>query len=242
MNPYNIDLSDTNLQWPLASLEVLYDGMPKTHGCDGCPDANGENKDWCCKKQAPSMYYVEFLYVFKHVQQEWRSELRRELLLEAIRCYLDNRLNKGCVFYMGSGCDIHKYRPFVCHQYGVIPKANWDKRWKTLKARQGDKFEALPQCNLVFAEKEITAAQEDKWFEHIKSCEARIGVMPARIELHDEAGGSYRTFHDHLLLEMLGDGVLTILSEARMTNPSQEDINTTVEEMRNLVSAKTLCS
>jgi len=241
MNPYGINQNKSNLQGPLVSLKVLYEGMPKTFGCDQCFDVNGEDKEWCCRKNSPSMYYVEFLYVFKHILKEWSCKHREELLLRSVRNYLDNSLSKGCVLYEGH-CSIYEHRFFSCRQYGVVPKESWDKRWESLKKRQGDKFEALPQCTLVSAEKEITVAQENKWFKHIKTCEERIGVPSSRIELHDDAGGSYRTFHDHFLLEMLGEEAMCILSDSRITNPSKEDIDATIEEIKKIVNKKTLCS
>lgn len=119
-----------------------------------------------------------------------------------------------------------------CRMYGVIPKENWDKRWESLKERQGENFEAKPQCQLVSSEEEITAAMEDKWFLHTRKAEQRIGIPDEVIDLHDGGGGSYRTFHDHLLLEIFGDRIMGVLTEARLTNSTAEEIELLVQELR----------
>jgi len=165
MNPYGIDLTETNLGGPIASLTVLYDGMPETSGCESCEKNNPGEKDWCCLTQNPSMYYVEFLNVFKEVGDHWSNEDKSEVLLRAVRNYLKNDLNKGCIFYK-EGCTIYEKRPFSCRMYGVVPKKSWDKRWEALKERQKENFSAKPQCPLVSTEEEITDKMEDKWFEH----------------------------------------------------------------------------
>jgi len=231
MNPYWIDISQSNLEGPFVSLGVLYEGMPATSGCEKCKEVNGEECNWCCLCQSPSMYYVEFLKVFKEVGDNWSDEQKTEILLRSVRNYLDNSINKGCVFY-DNECTVYNVRPFNCRLYGVIPEGSWNKRWEALQERQGDKFNARPQCSLVSSEREVTPTLEDKWFLHTRECEERIGMPIGTINLHDEAGGSYRTFHDHLLLELLGEDVLATLSNVRLTNPSKEDIELTIEEMR----------
>lgn len=231
MNPYKIDISQSNLEGPLISLNVLYEGMPATSGCEKCKEINGDDYNWCCFLQSPSMYYVEFLKVFKEVGDNWTHQQKTEVLLRSVRNYLDSAINKGCVFYDG-GCTVYDVRPFYCRVYGVIPKETWEKRWNILQERQGDKFDARPQCSLVSSESEITPVLEDKWFLHTRECEERIGMPLQAIDLHDGAGGSYRTFHDHMLLELLGEDVLVMLTQVRMTNPSKEDIELTIEKIR----------
>jgi len=50
--------------------------------------------------------------------------------------------------------------------------------------------------------------------------------------LHDNPGGPYRTFHDHILIEMYSPAVLEHLTKVRMTNPSKDDIEETVKMIR----------
>ncbi len=242
MNPYGLDVSSAKVQPPLASLNVLYDGMPDTHGCEKCAEINGKGgKDWCCIKQNPSMFYAEFFNVYKEMQDNWTKEKRKQVLFRAIRNYLSNSLQKGCIFY-DNGCTIYKQRPFNCRMYGVVPKENWDKRWEALKERQGDKFEAMPQCTLVSADRQISAKDEDKWFAHTRDCEKRIGINEQTIDLYDMSGGSYRTFHDHLLLEMLGEDMMSTLSLMRLENPTEEDIDLTVQKIGEMIDEPTIYS
>ena len=239
MNPYNIDITQSNLEGPVSALNVLYSGMPATSGCEKCKEVNGDNAIWCCSSQNPSLYYVEFLQVLKVVGETWSNSKKTDLILRAVRNYLDNSLSKGCVFY-NNECTIYKDRPLQCRLYGVIPKETWDKRWETLKKRQGDKFEAKPQCTLVTSEEKITPEMEDKWFLHTKKSEERIGIAPEIINRHDLAGGSYRTFHDHLLLEFFGEDLLSVLTKAKMTNSTEEEINLLIEELRKQLSEQAL--
>lgn len=227
MNPYGVDTSDKNIRGPVVSLDVLYDGMPETSGCEKCEEINGDNAVWCCKTQNPSMYYVEFLKVWEEVQ-DWEDSAKAGVLVRCLVNYLSSEKQKGCVFYDDS-CLVYHNRPFACRMYGVVPKENWDKRWEALKTREGEEFDAVPQCNLVSAEKEITAEQEDKWFNHTAKAEARVGVPPPFIELHDAPGGSYRAFHDHILLELFDEDRLKLLTEVKTTKPKKEDIDNMAE-------------
>lgn len=230
---YGVNLSSSESQRAIVSLNVLFNGMPKTSGCEKCVEINGENAFWCCKSQSPSMYYVEFLNVYQEVRK-WNKENRQALLFRSIRNYLDNSISKGCIFYV-DGCLCYNQRPQICRNYGVIPQENWEKRWESLKDHLGDKFNSRPQCNLVTSDIPISAKMEDKWFEHTRKCEERLGVPSDQIKLHDEDGGSYRTFHDHLLLEMfdnarssvgasLNEDFLSRLTKIKLSNPTKDEI------------------
>lgn len=232
MNPYGVDTTERNLLGPFASLKILYDDMPQTLGCENCEKHNSI-KDWCCLFQNPGMYYVEFLNVYQDIQHNWSKQKRKDLFLRAVKNFLSNSLSKGCIFY-DEGCLVYERRPFACKMYGIIPKGNWDKRWKRLEERQGDKFEARPQCELVSPDKPVSVENEDKWFSHIANCEKRIGVPLDIISLHDLAGGSYRTFHDHLLVMIFDPKLLEMLSTYRLSDPSVEDIEETIKKFEEI--------
>ena len=236
MNPYQVDTSEANIYKPLISLDVLYKGMPKTTGCNRCKEVNGENVAWCCKEINPSMYYIEFLRVWKTIQNSWSKEKKSQLLIRAIRNYLDMGQRKGCIFW-DKECLVYKDRPIQCRLYGVIPQEVWDKRIKAIKKREKD-FDCRPQCNLVNSEKPITVALENKWFNHTKQCEERIGVSDAILKLHDLPGGSYRTFHDHLLLEILEVKAMNMLTQVKVTKPSKEDIDLFAETLASKLRKK----
>ena len=231
MNPYGVTTSESNLLGPLTSLKILYEKMPATKGCERCAEINGDDKkDWCCLSQSPSMYYVEFLYSFMDVQA-WAEEKRTELILRAVRNYLDGSINKPCIHY-DNGCQVYDKRPLICRLYGIIPEKRFQERWEILKERQGDRFETNPQCTLVSSEKKITQEDEDKWFAWTRKAESRILVNPDAIAAHDLPGGSYRTFHDHLLIELFPPAFLEYLTKVRMTNPTQADIDLTMDVIK----------
>ncbi len=235
LNPYGVNTSDSNLVGPLVSLRILHEEMPKTTGCDRCKEVNGDNVDWCCKTTNPSMYYVEFLNSWQAVQDEWSKDDKLDLVVRAIRNYLSESLEKGCIFYHG-GCTTYDKRPFACRMYGVIPKQTWDERRVIFKGRYGEDFEPRAQCDMVTADKEISREMEDNWFLFIRRAEERIGVPEAVINGHDEPHGSYRTFHDHMLVELFPPEFLNYLTKLRLSSPSEEDIDKFIIEVRKQMS------
>ena len=239
MNHYNVKTSDKNLTIPLISLNVLYSKMPKTTGCDQCESVNGDKKDWCCKINSPSMYYVEFLNVWKDVQNTWSKIKKSSLIMRAIKNYLSNKRDKGCIFY-DNGCQTYSKRPLACHFYGVISEDSWNKRVKKIRNRDGEEVNIQNQCHLVSFEngkKSMTEDEENKWFKHTVDCESQIGVTPDLLKLHDLPGGTYRTFHDHLLIELFDPSILEMLTKVRLQNPSEEDIQQTSELIQQNLNA-----
>ena len=49
-------------------LKVLYNNMPSTSGCEKCEEINTQNAFWCCRTLNPSMFYYEFLYIWRQVK------------------------------------------------------------------------------------------------------------------------------------------------------------------------------
>jgi len=226
MNPYGVNVSGNNLVRPLAILQVLYNSLPETRGCENCEETNGkDNLHYCCKENTPSMYYAEFLRVWKKVQNTWSKKRKLDLFIRAITNYLSTELQKGCIFY-NKGCTCYEDRPLTCRNYGVISQESWDKRVSSIKKREGEDFYIKPQCNLVSTidGKAVTEKQEEKWFERTTDAEKALGIKKQYIDLHDIPGGSYRMFHDHLLLEVLEVPAMNKLTEIKMTKPSKEDI------------------
>lgn len=234
MSQYGVKTDENTLLVPITALKILHEAMPKTTGCEKCASVYGkERKDWCCMHLNPSMFYVEFLYVWQQVQGEWSKKRRRDLIFRAMANYLRNSFQKGCIFY-DNGCSIHYRRPISCRMYGVTPKEVWDDRMETLKKRHGDEFLVQDQCDLVVTEdgcKHVSCEDDNKWFNHVRKCEKRLGVRDDVLMEHDLPGGSYRTFHDHLLIELFPLAALEALTKYRLTNPSEEDIEDVVDEI-----------
>jgi len=232
-NSFGVNLGYRNISGPIEALKQLYDSMPETKGCDRCAAKYGEDEvDWCCKKNAPSMYYIEFLKIWWHVQEEWSDDDRVDLQLRAIRAYLTSKRPKGCVFYK-DGCQIYGERPYACRMYGLMPPETWTQRMESIEDQQGKPYEGRPQCKLVKIKtkgvKSITQEMDDGWFDQIRHLETRLGVRPQQIILHDHAGGSYRSAHDHILIQCFNTEVLMRLTEVRLTRPSEDHISGFIE-------------
>ncbi len=232
MSTFGENTSATKTFAPLIALDVLYDGMPSTTGCDKCEDVNGDDAIWCCRMQSPSLFYVEFIKACLEVQT-WSKEKKAGLIIRAIKAYLSSDMQKGCVCY-DQGCTVYLSRPIACRQYGVIPEENWKKRWEQLEDREGKNFTSKPQCNLVstVSGKGVTVDQDERWFAHVRKQELRIGMPEHIVNLHDKDGGTYRTFHDHLLLEMFSSETLETLTKVKLSKPSKDIIENTAEAMR----------
>ena len=233
MNPYGVKTNNDNIRGPLVALEILYDHMPKTTGCEKCKEINGDDQQWCCKTLNPSMFYSEFLLVWENVQNHWGKRKKSNLIVKAIKNYLSFDYAKGCIFFDQSKCACYNHRPFSCRLYGIIPKETWDKRIEMLEKRGGEEFskEWRPQCPLVKTEndKEVTTEEETRWFCQTMVSETRIGMPKTFMDAHDFPGGCYRTFHDHLLLELLSAQAMNSLTTVKMSKPSQEDIDSFAE-------------
>lgn len=219
----------------MDSLESVYESMPATKGCENCPEKNGDNAFWCCKLNVPSMYSVEFSHIWDYVSKEWDETQRKELLYRAIKNYLTNSTQKPCCFY-DNGCLCYELRPQVCRSYGIVPQKNWDKHVKSLKKRFGPSYKIKNQCNLVKTEsgEKVTPEQEDTWFKRIALLE-KMSVPKHAFDLHDEEGGTYRTFHDFILLTTQKPELLMMLTKVKQSNPSEEDIDKFIETLRGLL-------
>lgn len=227
---YSATINEQDTIAPLVSLNILYEVMPKTRGCEQCGEINSNDLHWCCRELNPSMYFVEFLRAWNSIQQ-WKKSRRVEIIIRAIKSYLSNDRQKGCIFY-DQGCTIYNDRPYMCRVYGIIPQSTWDRRLEVLKERE--KFNFRPQCHLVKTENDqpLKEEQDDKWFVFLQKQEKRLGIPDYVIKQHDNNDGSYRTFYDHILLTLFHPEQLSKLTELKQTKPSLDDINKTVESLR----------
>jgi hypothetical protein len=79
----------------------------------------------------------------------------------------------------------------------------------------------------------VTKKNTDDWWEELKRIELSIGVPKSQIT--DAPGGTYRTFHDHLMITLYGKDVLVELSKMRLnaTQKAKEKlIDTVVSSLR----------
>jgi len=225
-------------------LEKVYSEMPKTKGCERTASKNG-CRSWCCSINAPSMFNVEFFYLWEDFIATHSKEEKMEIVLDAVKNYLRSNVTKGCVFLDPNTykCKSHKRRPFACRLYALIHPAYWKKRVKRSKAVHQnhpksdtkDMWRTFEQCNLVRTfdgRKNVSRKDEDRWFEEIKKAEKEIGIPQHMIEEHDSPRGSYRTIHDYVMMSVFNDEFMNLLSRNREERPSEEDIQEFAEMLR----------
>lgn len=231
---YGMCGSKEDISKSIIKLNVIYDSMPKTSGCESCQSVNGDNAMWCCQLNNPSMYYIEFINVWKEVQTSWDKGLKIELILRAVKNYLSNSLNKPCIFFQ-NGCKIYSYRPSQCRLYGIIPNDSWQKRIDSIVEKFGTCHHVRSQCDLVTTQDHMNSDVENDIFNKIRAYEYETGVSASSIMKHDDYEGSYRTFHDHLLLEILPESALEMMSKYRKDDITDVGIASVVSMLRHML-------
>ncbi len=132
-------------------------------------------------------------------------------------------------------CRLITFSTLACRMYGVIPQESWDRRWENLKSILGNEFDFRQQCNLVKTlhdSEKIDLEIENDFFSRVRNVEKVIGVSEFVINAHDSEIGSYRNFHDHLLLEIFDMNTLEILTATKLTKPNDEEIELSTSIIR----------
>jgi len=200
-------------------LNSVYDSLPETVGCkDNIAKKEDSCGAWCCREQSPSVWFVEFLnsltnHIFKMSVDDFI-----ELIQKCLRKYLLIDKGNGCVMWDRDtkSCTHHNTRPINCRFYGVTPEEEFKPRYDRLKVLNND---IKPQCNLIklkSGEKFMSKELIDSSFDFIKDLEERIGV-PSHF-LNDSQGGSYRSYHEHILVWILGEDKMCDMSVVRSSN------------------------
>lgn len=198
-------------------LRKLYSSIPDTKGC---MENIGKCKGWCCSFQNPQVLYVEFSHVWNHILQCWHIDEIADLLEKAIRLYVSDIPTKGCIFWNCETkmCRIHDLRPFNCYIYGITPQEEFTPRYERLKQEYKDDPCATvrDQCNLVSAKngEEVTTEDTDRWWKDLVELESSIGVD--RSDINDGMEGSYRTYHDHMLIRLMPEDIFEKLQSIRL--------------------------
>lgn len=236
------NIQDRKVQSALSKLGNLYKTMPDTKGCMehiNLSKEDGGCGGWCCKHQNPSVLYVEFL-------NTWKSILKLELpyfvaFFElALRNYLSDKPTKGCMFWDDETklCRQHATRPYNCRIYGVTPEEDFKPRFEKLKVIYKDSLGAVikDQCDLVSTVdgKIVTKDDIDKWWNELREIEKSIGIKES--EITDQIGGTYRTYHDHMLLKICNDDMMNKLQILRLHGNKMEKelaIKDIIDNLRN---------
>ena len=207
----------TSQKEALRRLRRIYDNIPTTKGCEqnikSC-------KGWCCKLQNPQLLYIEFTVLWNYLINECSYELIEEIIEKSVTNYINNKPVKGCIFWDHETffCKIHQHRPLSCRLYGITPDEEFEKRRAALIEQYKNILDASfePQCSLVSTvdDIKITEQDTDKWWNQLCNIEEAIGVP--RSIINDKIGGSYRTYHDHILLYIMPDSIMEELQKVRL--------------------------
>jgi Fe-S-cluster containining protein len=216
-------------------LKWLYSQIPETKGCMECinkPFKEGGCGAWCCELQTPQVLYCEFLNTWNYVLHNWTDKEITALIGRCLRSYLFGRREKGCVIWdkQTKLCMQHDTRPYNCRVYGITPDEEFKPRYERLKVIYPH---TRPQCDKVstVSGQPVTVADTTKWWGQLNGIEVQMGVDPKRV--NDEPDGSYRTYHDHILLHILGKEGLTSLAQIRQ----EGDLITKENTYRNVMKA-----
>tara|TARA_B100001778_G_scaffold334967_1_gene349838 strand:+ start:40437 stop:41192 length:756 start_codon:yes stop_codon:yes gene_type:complete len=216
----------------IAVLDYAYSKIPDTKGClehINMPENEGGCGAWCCQVQNPSVLYIEFLNTWNYVTSNWSDQQIGNLIESSLRNYLFDKSVKGCVFFDHESkmCSQHETRPYNCRVYGIIPEEEFRPRYERLKVINPD---VRDQCGLVETAdgSEVTPKKTDSWWNQARQAEKAIGIKDELIT--DEPFGSYRTYHDHVLIHLFGEEHLEKLSTVRV-HLGDEEKNRIIEQM-----------
>lgn len=215
------------------TLKSIYNDIPETEGCMENIAKEGGCGAWCCQSQNPSVFFSEFLLTWGRVSGNWTKAQKAELIIRCLRNYFDKTTSKGCVFW-NSGtklCQQHESRPYNCRVYGQTPEEDFKPRYEKLKVLYPD-ADIREQCSLVKSPAPPTKEQINKWFNEIRFVEHDCGVHHT---LHtDEPGGSYRSYHDHVLLQIGNAAFLQHVSKLRISGTIEQQEKFIVEFEKDL--------
>lgn len=199
-------------------LRYAYSQIPDTKGCMkhiSMPKEEGGCGAWCCDLQSPQILYIEFLNAWRNLCNNWSDSDIKELLSSAVYAYLFPKEHHGCIFWDKETklCGHHEVRGYNCRTYGVIPEEEFKPRYERLKVLYPD---TPDQCNLIETEdgSKVTSKKMDEWWKMVLDAEKKIGISEENI--HDGFGGSYRHYHEHILIHLLGEEGMEQLSHSRL--------------------------
>lgn len=221
MSLYNATKDKKKLKEAQKRLHILYAKIPETRGC--LENINKENgcKAWCCEEQTPQVLYVEFLNSWTYILKNFTTHQISALIESCLKKYLFAQENSACVFFDKNSriCAQHDSRPYNCRIYGITPDEEFKPRFERLRVIYPH---IKNQCNLVETKsgEVVTKKDIDNWWAENKSIEMSIGIKNDTV--HDSVGGSYRTYHDHILLHILGEEGLEYLTYYRLNGTNDE--------------------
>jgi len=240
----NMKIGVEKKEQSFSILEKIYNDIPRTKGCEKANSKNG-CKAWCCLYESPSMFTCEFTYLWEKFEKKHSKDDQIKIVVEAVKNYLRSNMTKGCVFLdkEKSICLCHAGRCLSCRLYGIVSPKSWKKRKKSIREQslhfdKSDKeylFIVLDQCQLVKTidgRKNVIPRKEQEWFEKTKEAENKFGIPLQVINQHDAPEGSYRSVHDHIMLNIFPEKYLLSLSQIRMNRLPEEEIEKFANSVR----------
>ena len=181
----------------------------------------------CCKVAMPQINYSEFVQIATNVWKNKSNEQILDIICTSLEYFFryeygkwgKESLIKPCMFTDDNGmCSIYEDRPLNCRLYGLWPEEDYEERVdKFAKAyeKHGLKREDLPlnkQCpnvKRVDDSVELTSEVISGLFKQLDELDSKTGhFSKAQIRQRE----NYRTFHDWLLLKILGEDWLSQLT------------------------------
>ena len=212
----------------IDKINEIYSEIPATTGClkyIEMPKEEGGCGGKCCLHQNPSVLYIEFMNTWKYVMSNFSMDEILGLIERSLRTYLNDAPTKGCVFFDRDKkvCTQHETRPYNCRMYSQIPDEEFKPRYEALKVLQEKDFRTvvMPQCDLTeTVGDKPTKEQSDEWWERMKKIENDCGIPENQIT--DDQNGTYRTFHDHIILHVFPDWALEDLTKMKLHGSFQD--------------------
>jgi len=219
-------VSSKKLEESFGKLDKLYAKVPDTKGCLENLIEGHKCGAFCCQQNNPQVLYCEFMHALTHVLKHFGVEEIVELFHKSLINYLSTFPLKSCIFWDSETkmCKIHKVRPLSCYLYSVTPDEEFKAKQNRLKEIYKNELVFFrDQCNLVSTIDGSTITSKDtaKWWEELKEIELGIGITEK--EITDRFGGTYLTFHDHLLIYLLPEYLFNNLISVRLHgNPAEK--------------------
>lgn len=216
-------MTELDIQIGIQKINEVYSQIPETNGCleyINKPKESGGCEGRCCLYQNPSVLYIEFMNTWKYIMKKYDIEDILMIIESAVRTYLSDLPTKGCILFDKEKkiCTQHEARPYNCRLYSQVPDEEFKPRYEALKVLQQRDFRviAMPQCGLTKTVGERpTIDQSNEWWNRMMEIESECGIPKDQIT--DDQMGTYRTYHDHIVLHIFPDDILESLTKIKLS-------------------------
>ena len=219
----------------IQKLQELYKQIPQTVGCIDQISRVGGCQGWCCKTQNPSVLYVQFLNSWTYIMSNWNQQKIVNLIQRSLWNYLSDNTAKGCVFFDNDSkqCTQHNSRPFNCRTYCQIPDEQFKQRKNNIQGRTSKNISLTviqDQCRIPkVVGTPLTRQQQDSIWNRLKQVQKFSGIPQS--EIHDGISGSYRTYHDHILLHIIPSDIMRSFQIVRVHGDMQQKMSSVLQFM-----------